>query len=328
MDAGTQENMASMAGLELVWRLACAELGVVLLEFDPALERLHWIGSGGQLCRWLGLKGPELELKDFLDFVEPRHRLLAQRSLAQGRGFEVLLKAKGTRWLQFRPMRDAEGLVYACRDNTEARRLGNQLSDCIERERQSFAESLHDDLCQQLVGISLLGHRLCKTLEECRPAEAAEAKELCVYLNDALGRVRRLSKGLSGKIESQDLGGLLQQLATDVQRLFKIQIQLQVGVIFSNLSTEAVRTLYQIVREAIYNAAKHCKGSLIIVSLRESEGELIAVVEDNGNGFGKDPQCGMGLELMKCRALSIGARLELSRGAKRGARIHCSLPLE
>lgn len=330
MDAGTQDNVGTVAGCEPVWRLACAELGVDLLEYEPVQDQLRWSDSCGHFRKWLGWDEPQIGLQHFLDFIEPRHRLLARRSIEQGRGFEVLLRRNGkaARWLQFRPMREAEGVVYACRDNTEARRMGTQLSECIEQERQRFAECLHDDICQQLVGISLLGHRLCKALEQCRPAEAAEANEMCLYLNDALARVRRLSKGLSGSIESEDLGCLLRQLGKDVQRLFQIQVDVQLGAVRSGLSREVVRKVYQIMREAIYNAAKHCKGCQVRVSVQEKNRELVAVVEDDGTGFGQTLRGGMGLELMRCRAISIGARLELSKANQGGAKVVCTLPLE
>ena len=82
-------------------------------------------------------------------------------------------------------------------------------------------------------------------------------------------------------------------------------------------------------REAIINANKHARASEIVLEVRRSKNDLIFSVTDNGVGFHHNAKGnqGLGFHIMKYRAESIGARLELESRKKTGARVTCYLPL-
>jgi len=87
--------------------------------------------------------------------------------------------------------------------------------------------------------------------------------------------------------------------------------------------------LYRILREALINANKHARATQIVLEVRRVKNHLVFSVTDNGVGFSGKPKTGHGLgfHIMKYRAESIGARLELESTKNRGARVACYLPL-
>jgi len=87
--------------------------------------------------------------------------------------------------------------------------------------------------------------------------------------------------------------------------------------------------LYRILREALINANKHARATQIVLEVRRLKNHLVFSVTDNGVGFNNKTKTGHGLgfPIMKYRAESIGARLELESPKKRGTRVACYLPL-
>ncbi|MBU5237784.1 hypothetical protein KQI01_22020, partial [Vibrio cholerae] len=64
-------------------------------------------------------------------------------------------------------------------------------------------------------------------------------------------------------------------------------------------------------REAVTNVVKHSKATRCIVSVLESQGELILTVEDNGIGLADQNHDGNGIRGMKERIALIDGFVEL-----------------
>ena len=72
--------------------------------------------------------------------------------------------------------------------------------------------------------------------------------------------------------------------------------------------------MYQIAREALSNSARHSSAKTVWLSLKSSPDVSEVVVEDDGCGFNPGEVQGplhFGLQLMKERALSIDAELQI-----------------
>ncbi len=68
--------------------------------------------------------------------------------------------------------------------------------------------------------------------------------------------------------------------------------------------------MYYIIREAVFNAARHGRPDNIHITLKVQDSYLEAVIEDDGCGFIESSiQKGIGLHTMKYRAKAIGATL-------------------
>ena len=86
--------------------------------------------------------------------------------------------------------------------------------------------------------------------------------------------------------------------------------------------------LYRIAQEAVQNAIRHGKATRIDIALSATKEAVSLCVKDNGQGF---PQAlpetrGMGMEIMKYRARTIGGQLSHKPGTRGGAVLTCVLP--
>ncbi|RMF16669.1 MAG: hypothetical protein D6761_05800 [Candidatus Dadabacteria bacterium] len=88
--------------------------------------------------------------------------------------------------------------------------------------------------------------------------------------------------------------------------------------------------VYRIFQEATANAMRHANATILQVFLGASDAALMLTVRDNGDGFDpaqQDPDSGVGLELMRQRARSIGATLEIESAPGRGTNLVLTVPL-
>ena len=88
--------------------------------------------------------------------------------------------------------------------------------------------------------------------------------------------------------------------------------------------------LLRIAQEAISNAVRHAKPTVVSVTLRWDSSNLILQVRDNGSGITKDrleQSEGVGLESMRERAAQIDAKLEIQTAAGQGTSIIVTVPV-
>jgi signal transduction histidine kinase len=88
--------------------------------------------------------------------------------------------------------------------------------------------------------------------------------------------------------------------------------------------------LLRIAQEAISNAVRHAKPTVVSVTLRWDPPNLILEVKDNGCGIPKaflEKSDGVGLDSMRERAAQIEAKLEIQTAAGRGTSIIVTVPI-
>ncbi|WP_304067466.1 tetratricopeptide repeat protein [Pedobacter glucosidilyticus] len=86
--------------------------------------------------------------------------------------------------------------------------------------------------------------------------------------------------------------------------------------------------IFRIVQEAVNNALKHAKASLIDVKLEVNDTQLDIMITDNGKGFKEaDIMAGFGLANMKNRAAAIGGVLHITSDLHTGTSIHATIKL-
>ncbi|PYK98866.1 MAG: hypothetical protein DME19_10890 [Verrucomicrobia bacterium] len=75
------------------------------------------------------------------------------------------------------------------------------------------------------------------------------------------------------------------------------------------------------------NALKHSRAGKIDIALSEQDGSWIISVQDDGLGLSpaSAQNSGLGLHVMKYRALLIGASLDIDSAPRKGVRITCTL---
>jgi len=207
--------------------------------------------------------------------------------------------------------------------------LSRQLLQAQEAERRSIARELHDEIGQQLTGISLM---LSSSLQDASALNLPELTSIRAQVRDLIGRLRNISLDLRPTI-LDDLG-LLPALIWLFERYTS---QTNVSVRFEHLGVEGQRfqvevetTAYRIVQEALTNGARHAGVSEVVVRLWVDEDTLWVVITDQGRGFDRqriDTRVSSGLAGMQERVALLGGELTIESVEGRGTQLTAALPL-
>jgi signal transduction histidine kinase len=197
-----------------------------------------------------------------------------------------------------------------------------------ELERQRLARELHDETGQALTSI-LLG---LKAVEEAGGAEemhraAAELRELVVA---TLQDVRRLAVELRPKaLDDFGLAAALERLGNTFSEATGIQVQLEAALGRERLAAEIETMLYRIVQEALTNIVKHARARNVSILIVRRNGSVMAVVEDDGEGFdpGAVREDGLGLLGMRERVALIDGRLTVESSVGAGTTLAVEVPV-
>jgi PAS domain S-box-containing protein len=211
------------------------------------------------------------------------------------------------------------------------RRVERRLLEISEREQQRIGQDLHDGLCQQLAGAAYICDNLRGTLAEKSPAEAGEANRAAVVLRRAIDEARQLARGLSPvRLDSAGLQAALEELASTIEALFSIACRFSCRRQVPVYNPDTAIHVYRIAQEAIHNAITHGEADSITISLSANGEGAILAVRDNGCGLGRRPSQGkgIGLEIMKHRARSIGGQLSLRANNGGGTAVICTFPVK
>ena len=235
--------------------------------------------------------------------------------------FFCLVVATGS---AFRRQRDSAQARIALLERS--RKLEQQIISISEREQQRIGRDLHDNLGQYLVAIGFTADALKRDLEKGLPVTAA-ASEIAGLIHQAVVRARDLASGLSPV--DQDEGGLesaLERFASSVTRLTGVDCHFHTNGMLHACETERATHLFRIAQEATNNALKHAQPHLINISLETNQESLVLSVQDDGTGCHPDrTSSGMGLNIMKYRAKTIGGTFDMQPATPSGTQVTCGL---
>jgi signal transduction histidine kinase len=188
--------------------------------------------------------------------------------------------------------------------------------------RRRIERDLHDGVQQQLVSLAL-------ELRATHAAVPPELGELRAELSRAVERqtsvlegLREIARGIHPAMLTE--GGLGPALTTIAHRSM-VPVELEVRV-ETRLPERVEVAAYYVVSEALANAAKYARASVVHVDV-EVHGDVLSVsVRDDGEG-GADPARGSGLLGLKDRAEAIGGTLSLESPPDAGTSLYVELPL-
>ena len=227
-------------------------------------------------------------------------------------------------------VRGGDGTNYArawfYRDITDRLQFSKATLEAAEMERQRIGQELHDDLCQQLAGISCLGRLLQQHLSDAMPKEADSAREVREIAEKSMRRARELAQGLQPIELRSGLGVALLELTQNVSAIFQVPCHFRGEPQVALADPAAHIHLYRIAQESIHNAVRHGKARNVYVDLVQVAGRVILSIEDDGIGICETaPSQGLGLRSMRQRARMIGATLSIERGPHAGTLITCQV---
>jgi len=197
-------------------------------------------------------------------------------------------------------------------------------------ERNRMAGEIHDSLAQTFVGISM----------QLDAAEAAGSKAKSLpHLQRAnelarfgLAEARRSVLSLRSGTHPAGLVEALQQLIERSSVPGLLRCELHSDDVPEGLISEPVQhELVRICQEAISNAVRHAKPTVITSSLRWTAPHLTIQVTDNGSGFSAERLslgAGFGMVNMRARIEKLGGKLEIETAPGRGTSIIVRLQIE
>jgi PAS domain S-box-containing protein len=202
----------------------------------------------------------------------------------------------------------------------------------VLEERNQLAGEIHDSLAQFFTGISMqlgVAKEVIKTGDNNGLPYIERASELAQY---GLADARRSAFSLRPTVTKES--GLIEALQKVAERS-NIPGSLRCnfrshGVPEESLPPSAQQELLRIAQEAISNAVRHAKPTVISVDVRWEPPNLVLEVTDNGSGIA-NPQLasrgGFGLSNMRARAEKLGAQFDVQTAASRGTSIVVLLPI-
>lgn len=235
--------------------------------------------------------------------------------------------------LRARAERDA-ALKILEQKNSQLRVLASQLTTAEERERRRLAITLHDDLQQQLVG-ARYNIQYLQSLGKSRLFKKT-VRRVDKMLSQCLDNSRLLTAELSPRVLYEvGLGPALKWLGHQYEIKHGITVNVQTNSMIG-LNENLAITIFQAVRELLFNVLKHARVKTAQVRANLSSAGIVrVVVSDNGVGF--DPSRlntigstsgGFGLFSLRERLASFGGKLSIKSAPGKGNCVTIHLPLQ
>jgi signal transduction histidine kinase len=207
--------------------------------------------------------------------------------------------------------------------------LEGEILENTERERRRIGQDLHDSLGQQLTAASLATSGLITALESAAPALVRQAENLQRQLRESIVEVRALSHGLAPvALEDDGLMHALHELAEATMRSTGVRCVFECSQPVRVREVALAGHLYRVAQEAVNNALKHATPHEVRIGLERHEARLVLEVDDDGEGLPEPLAAngGIGLRVMRHRALLFGGTFEIGSSPAGGTRMVCIIP--
>ena len=285
------------------------------------LAELHDLGIEGTLAR--------VHPDDRAIPVRQQQRIAAGESDLGAVEYRWQVKSGEYRWLRDSSsvLRDADGrpwaLIAVTSDITAQKQLEDELRESGEEyrllldteraageQRLRIARELHDAVAQSVFSASLIAESLPAVYQE-SPEKALDELSLIRQLIRAVFAELRF---LLYELRPETLGvdsveTLLRRLGDALAGKADLAVQFDIDEELT-LPPEVLAAFYGVAREALDNIAKHAHATHAAVALRPAGDSVRLEIRDDGRGMDLAAgPCGMGNDIMRERAESIGAEL-------------------
>jgi signal transduction histidine kinase len=213
----------------------------------------------------------------------------------------------------------------------DLQRLSARLVQAQEDERRTIARELHDEIGQALTAAKMEIALAKRSTTAAGPGDPL--RELESITDRTIQTVRDLSLLLHPSLlDDLGLAAALEWHAGTFSKRTGIRTDVLHDGMQQRLSTEIETCAYRIVQEALNNVAKHSGASRCGIECRRSDGLLVVVVEDNGQGFDRwqwerdRGRRGLGLVGIQERVAGFGGTFGLETAPGRGTRLTVELP--
>lgn len=213
--------------------------------------------------------------------------------------------------------------------------LLNSVISAQEEERKRIARELHDDYGQTLTSVIMS----MESVEEMLPPEKSKLKEKISGSRSLVARaledMRRLTFDLRPSVlDDLGLSSAIREYAQNHLEAKGIKVRYDSNGLPVRLPPAVETALFRIIQEAFHNIVKHAAASQVRMQLSLSDGNITAIVEDDGGGFdveaalradtGRQP---MGLLGIRERTALLGGSFTISSERGKGTRLKVAIPV-
>ena len=213
--------------------------------------------------------------------------------------------------------------------------LSIRLESAREDERARVARELHDELGQVLTSLKLEFMTLVDSLRESEPRPGIQLvnklQSLIGLIEISIQSVRRIASDLRPAL--LDHFGLKEAIQWEASKFqARTGIRCRVGWSLKRDLTDRSQqlALYRILQEALTNVVRHAHAGAVRITVREANGKVTLVIQDNGRGITRDELVNadaIGLLGMSERARLLGGRVTISGVPRRGTTVTVRVPV-
>ena len=190
-----------------------------------------------------------------------------------------------------------------------------------ERERNRWAEELHDNIAQVLgvvkLHIGMISHQT--------ESEKDILKRTNELVQQSISEIRHLSANLKPPVfEEQGLKESIQHLVANIRRVKELKFTLSIDDEKCDryLNNEQKLMIYRIVQEQLNNIIKYAEAKNVFISIEIDHPGVIIKIKDDGVGF--DPtnlESGIGLKNIRGRLNLFNGKLSIISAHGRGCEL-------
>jgi PAS domain S-box-containing protein len=208
--------------------------------------------------------------------------------------------------------------------------LAGRLIVAEEAERTRIARDLHDDINQQLAGLSIalgaLKRRVGEHDQATLEASLTALQQRTMTLADS---VRRVSHELHpGVLQHVGLTAALESHCREYEQQHGTAVTFAAGELGA-IGPDASLCLFRAAQEVLRNVAKHAGAGRVQVTLARDSGELTLTIADDGSGFDTDrvrrSGGGLGLLSIEERARLLHGSVRIDSGDGRGTTVRIAV---
>ncbi len=212
------------------------------------------------------------------------------------------------------------------------RQMAGRLINAQEAARAGVAQDLHDDVCQQLVFVSMGVSTLKSSSGELQDGKTQEAlTTLEADTQKVFEGLRRLSHDLHpATLRLLGLTAALRTHCVETAKHHGVDVAFKADAVPAGVHKDVAVCFFRIAQEALRNGIAHGGARRLSVSLAGAGEHLDLVVTDDGAGFDVASAYrdggGLGLVTMSERARVVGATVDISSQPARGTTVRVRGP--
>ena len=215
----------------------------------------------------------------------------------------------------------------------EIQHLAGRLIEAQDAERARVARDLHDDVSQQLAGLSIAFSGVKQQLGKLQIGKdlQEELRSLQQRTTTIAHSVRHLSHDLHPSVLRH--AGLVAALTTycaELQRAHGIVLTCSAEGDFASITAEAALCLYRIAQEALRNVIAHAGAFRANVRLRRTDDSAEITITDDGKGFDVASSLergkGLGLVSITERVRLAGGTVSIVSEEDEGTQVRAQIP--